>query len=139
MADEGDRPPLERAESRHDRAVVHPPPVAVQLEPVVEDPLDVVERVRTLVVAGELDRAPDLLVRGLLAEALDLPLQPLELRGELRPAQELDARELGEPVSQPELGVLRHGAVPNSRNSRARVERSSARGTTASTWPKRKF
>ena len=32
----------------HDRRVVHPAAVAVELEPVVEDPLDVVERVRPL-------------------------------------------------------------------------------------------
>ena len=38
-----------------------------------------------------------------------------------------------EPVTQPELCVLGHDRVPKSRSSRASVERSSARGTTAST------
>jgi hypothetical protein len=38
----------------------------VELEPVVEDPLDVVERVRALLVPRELDRPPDLLVRRVL-------------------------------------------------------------------------
>jgi len=40
----------------------------VHLEPVVEEPLDVVERVGTVVVPGELDLAPDILVGRLLAD-----------------------------------------------------------------------
>ena len=59
----------------------------MQLEPVVEHPLDVVERVRPVVVTRELDLAPDLLVGGLLADSLDLPLQPLELAGKPRAAE----------------------------------------------------
>jgi hypothetical protein len=66
MADERDGSAAERPDARHDRPVVHPAAVAVELEPVVEDPLDVVERVRALLVPRELDRPPDLLVRRVL-------------------------------------------------------------------------
>jgi hypothetical protein len=67
--------------------VVHPAAVAVELEPVLEDPLDVVQRVRALLVAGEQDAAPDLLVGRVLAEAFELPLEALELGRELRSPQ----------------------------------------------------
>jgi hypothetical protein len=36
--------------------------VTVQLDPVVEEPVDVVQRVRTILVPRELDGTPDLLV-----------------------------------------------------------------------------
>ena len=64
-----------------DRAVVGAAAVAVQLDPVVEDPLDVVERVRPVLVARELDRAPDLVLGrvGLAREPLELALEPLLL------------------------------------------------------------
>jgi hypothetical protein len=59
----------------------------VQLDPVVEQTFDVVERVRTILMTRELDGAPDLLVgrRGL--DAVELPLQLFELTGELRAAE----------------------------------------------------
>ena len=96
----------------HDRVVVHPAAIAVQLEEVVEDPLDVVERVRPLLVAGELDPLPDLLVGRVVLQPLELPLQALELGREPRAAQQLDAAQLGEAVAQAELGVGRHGVPP---------------------------
>ena len=58
VADERDRAAVELAEAGDDRAVVGAAAVAVQLDPVVEDPSDVVERVRPVGVPGELDRAP---------------------------------------------------------------------------------
>ena len=70
--------------------------VAVQLEPVVEDPLDVVERVRPLLVPRELDRVPDLLVGRLGLDPVELALQPLELAGEARAAQEIEAAQLAQ-------------------------------------------
>ena len=87
LAHEDDRAAVELAEAGDHRTVVAERPVAVQLEPVVEHPLDVVERVRPVVVTRELDLAPDLLVGGLLADSLDLPLQPLELAGKPRAAE----------------------------------------------------
>ena len=51
-----DRAAVELPEPGHDRVVVRAAAVAVQLEEVVEDPLDVVERVRPVLVARELDR-----------------------------------------------------------------------------------
>src|SRR5581483_5852506 len=56
LADERDRTAVEFAEAGDHRAVVRAAAVAVQLEPVVEQPLDVIERVRALLVARELDR-----------------------------------------------------------------------------------
>ena len=87
VADERDRAPVEAAEAGDDRRVVGAAAVAVELDPVVEQPLDVVERVRPVLVPRELDRAPDLLVgrRGL--DPLELALEPLELAGDARAAR----------------------------------------------------
>src|SRR6201989_3616600 len=75
LADERDRAAVELAEAGDHRAVVGVEAVAVQLEPVVEDPVDVVERVRAAVVARELDAPPDLLVGRLLLQPVELPLE----------------------------------------------------------------
>jgi hypothetical protein len=55
VADEHDRLALEPPEPRHDRGVVGPYLVAVQLDPVREQSLDVIERVRPVGVARQLD------------------------------------------------------------------------------------
>ena len=123
VPDQRDRAALELADPGHDRVVVHPAAIAVQLEEVVEDPLDVVERVRPLLVARELDALPDLLVRGVVLEPLELALQALELGREPRPAQELDPAQLGQPVAEAELGVVRHAGLANSRISCATTGR----------------
>src|SRR5262249_21861170 len=95
VADERDRPAVEPAEAGDERAVVRAAAVAVQLDPVLEDPLDVVERVRAALVTRELDRAPDLVLgRGLLdLELLELLAEPLLLAGDLRAAEQWQARE----------------------------------------------
>src|SRR5690242_11912653 len=77
LPDEDDRAAAELAEAGDHRTVVAERPVAVQLEPVLEQAVDVVERVRPVIVAGQLDLPPDLFVGRLLADAVDLPLQPL--------------------------------------------------------------
>ncbi len=97
----------ELAETGDHRAVVAERPVAVQLEPVVEQPLDVVERVRPVVVAGQLDLAPDLFVGGLLADPGDLPLEPLELAGDARAAEQRQVPQPPEPLTQPQLVLSR--------------------------------
>ena len=84
------RPP-KRADPRHDGVIVRPAAVAVQLDPVVEDPLDVVERVRPVLVPGELDLRPDLLVGRLRLDPVELALEPLELAREARAAQEIES------------------------------------------------
>ena len=137
MPDERDRATVETAQPGHDGRVVHAPAVAVQLEPVVEDPLDVVERVGPLLMPGQLDAPPDLLVARVRAEALELTLQPLGLRRQVRAAQASHAEELRDAVAQAGLVLAGHDGPPNSRSSRAIVGRSSARGTIASTWPSR--
>ena len=63
----------------------------MQLEPVVQDPVDVVERVRPVLVPGQLDLVPDLLVGRLGLDPVELALQPLELAGEARAAQEIES------------------------------------------------
>src|SRR5205814_638795 len=75
LADERDRPAVELPEPGDHRAVVVGAAVTVQLEPVLEQPFDIVERVRARVVARELDRAPDVLVRRLLLEPVELTLE----------------------------------------------------------------
>jgi hypothetical protein len=79
----------------------------VELEPVVEQALDVVERVRPVVVARQLDLAPDLLVGGLLADPGDLPLQPVQLARELRAAEAREVPQPSEPLTQPQLVLSR--------------------------------
>ena len=103
----------------------------MKLEEVVEDPLDVVERVRTVGMARELDRLPDLLGARVGTEVVELVLQARELTAELRAAQELHAAELTEALAQPHFGFARHQRA-NSRRSCPSVGRSSARGTIAS-------
>ena len=100
MADEDDGPLAELAEAGHDRLVVRPAAIAVELEEVVEDPLHVVERVRALLVPRELDGAPDLLLARLRLQALELILKAIELAAQLRPSQKLHAGELTEPLAQ---------------------------------------
>jgi hypothetical protein len=55
VPDEDDRPVVELAQPGHDGVVVHTRTVALQLEPVVEDALHVVERVRPVLMARQLD------------------------------------------------------------------------------------
>src|SRR6185312_13803310 len=76
VADERDGAPAEPAEARDDRGILHALTVAVQLRPVVEQPFGVVERVRPVVVAGELDGIPDV---GLGGAYGDPPAQPAQL------------------------------------------------------------
>ena len=82
MSEQRDRASVERADSCHDRVVVESSAVAVQLEEVLQHALHVVERVGPLLVAGELDPLPDLLVGRIVLEPLELALEPLELRRE---------------------------------------------------------
>ena len=79
VADEHDGPPAELPEPGHERGVVGATAVAVELEEVVEDPLDVVERVRPVEMTRELDRLPDLLGGRIRPQLVELILQPREL------------------------------------------------------------
>ena len=85
VADERDRAAVELPEPGDDRAVVGAAAVAVQLDPVVEDPLDVVERVRPLRVPRELDERPDLVLGRVRArDRVELLLEPLLLAARRR-------------------------------------------------------
>src|SRR5205823_14881065 len=108
LTDEHDCPAVEATEPGDHRAVVGAAAVAVQLDPVGENPLDVVEGVRAVGMPGELDRAPDLLVGRLGLELLELPLQSLELPGELRATEQWGAAEAVQALAQPPLGLTRH-------------------------------
>ena len=119
-----------------DRAVVGAAAVTVQLDPVVDDPLDVVERVRPVRVAGELDEAPDL-VLGRIGprHRLELALEPLLLARNARAVQQRQALEPAQPLPQPALCLTRQraaGAGPGTAAARSR-------GRIASIWPKRRF
>ena len=135
VADEHDGTPVELPEPGDERRVVGATAIAVELEEVVEDPLDVVEGVRTIDVASELDRLPDLLRGRIGLELVELILQACELAGELRAAQELHAAELTEALAQPHFRFARHQGRSNNRRSRPSVSRRSERGTIASRWP----
>ena len=60
VTDQHDGPPGKLAHAGDEREVVSPPAIAVKLEEIVEDPLDVVEGVRAILMSRKLDRAPDL-------------------------------------------------------------------------------
>ena len=108
MADQRNRPAVEAAEPGDERLVVGPAAVAVQLDEVLEHPLDVVEGVRPVGVTGELDRPPDLFVARLGDDPVELPLQALELSGKPGAAQERQAAEPAQPLAQLDLGLTRH-------------------------------
>ena len=79
VADDRDRPPAERADAGDDRVIVGARAIAVQLDPFVDEVLDVVQRVRAPVVACELNGIPDVRLGGALGEA---PAQAAERRGQ---------------------------------------------------------
>src|SRR5689334_2156364 len=130
-----------RSEPGDERAVVRAAAVAVQLDPVVKHPLDVVERVRPVRMACELDRPPDLLVGRLRLQPLELPLESFGLTVDARAAQEGQPREPRQALSEVDLVILlAHPRLPaNNRKRRDRYGRCSGRGTIASRWPKRRF
>src|SRR5689334_15572790 len=68
VADERDRLAPERADPGHDGRVVALRPVAVKLDEVVADPLQVVQRVGPVLVAGELHRMPGVALPAAAAE-----------------------------------------------------------------------
>src|SRR5262249_5387004 len=131
VPDDRDRAPGELAEPCHERAGVGAAAVAVQLDPVLDEALHVVERVRAIRVTGELDRAPDRLVARVGLEPRQLALEPLALAHDADPAQERQPREAAQPLAQPDLLVAL--AHENNLNSFTSCSRCSARGTIAST------
>ena len=133
IADQRDRAAAEAPEADDDRRVVAVLPVAVELEPVVEQALHVVERVRPVRMARELDGTPDLLVARLRDDAVELALQPLELARDARAPQERKAPQPAQLLPQSQLGVTRHRR--RAAAAGRQYARSSGRGTIASTWP----
>ena len=114
LADDRDRATVEPAEAGDDRGVVGAEAVAVQLEEVVEQALDVVERERALVVSRELDGAPDLLVRLLSRDPVELLLELVDLARDARAPEQARALELAQAVAQPELGLTRHARTTSA-------------------------
>src|SRR5262249_41908639 len=110
LAYERDRTAVEASDSRDDRMIVRAAAVAVQLEPVVEEPFDVIERVGPVLVSRQLDGVPDVLVSRLVGDPLELPLQLLDLCGDTRTAGEVDAAQAREALPQPELLISRHSS-----------------------------
>ena len=110
LTEESDRPAGEASEAADDRRVVGAVPVAVELDEIVQEPFDVVERVRTIGMPSELDGPPDLVRarRGRGGETLELPLQALELAGQLRAAEQGQAPQPREPLAEAELRLTRH-------------------------------
>jgi hypothetical protein len=124
MADEGHGAAVQLPEPRDDGTVVHPAAVAVELDPVVEDPLDVVQGVGPLRMAGELDELPDL-VFGCVSpgDRVELLLEPLLLAGDARAVEKRQALQPAEPRPQPTLGLTAQKASADGPGTRAaRVE-----------------
>src|SRR5262249_36446620 len=91
MADHHDLAPLEAREPADDRLVVREGAIPGELDEVLEQELDVVEGVGTRRVARQLHLLPRRqLGEDLLLELARLPLEPLDLVGEVdRPARQL--------------------------------------------------
>src|SRR5207253_940728 len=119
---EPDGSSVEAPDTGDDRVVVRAPAIAVHLEPVLEQPLHVVERVRPVRMACELDGAPDVLVGRLLGKAFELALELLDLRRQPRAAEKVDAAQAREALAQAQLVVSRH----SSRTAAGAVQRSRA-------------
>src|SRR5918994_5006420 len=124
VPDHGNRPAVKASEPGDEGGILRPGPISVQLHEVLEQPLDVVERVRAVVVPCELDKLPDFLVGSALLDALELALQALELTRQPRPPQKRQAAETAQPLANTKLGFTRHvrrgaGASPGSRAARA--------------------
>src|SRR6185503_7937182 len=105
MADERDRSAVDLAETGDERPVVRAAAVAVQLHPVVDEALHVVERVRPLGVTRELDRPPDRLVGRVLLKALELFLEALRLTVDARTAKQRQPRQPRQALAQVHLLV----------------------------------
>ena len=90
--------------------------IAVELDEVVENALDVVERVRTLLVPGQENRVPDVVLAGLVADPVELALQPAQLGRDAGTAQERQVAELRQALAKPQL--LRRRRPPPSRHGR---------------------
>ena len=89
-------------------------------------------------MACELDRAPDLLVGRRRLDPLELPLQPLELAGKPRAAEEPQRSAACSSRSRrrSSWSVAIAGEQPEQAGE---YVLSSGRGTIASMWPKRRF
>src|SRR5262249_39547941 len=137
VADQRDRAAVELAEPGDEGAVVRATAVAVQLDPVGQHALDVVQRVRAVGMARELDGMPDRLVARVRLQALELLLEPLGLAFDLGAAEKRQPREAREPLAQVQLLVpLGHA---NSLSSFTMSARCCSRGMMSSRWPKRRF
>jgi len=89
VSDQCDRAAVEPADADHEGSVIRAAPISVELDPVLEEPLHIVERVRPILVTRELDGAPDLLVGRRRLDTLELPLQLLELSRKACPAEQV--------------------------------------------------
>ena len=99
VAHQGNGLAVEAADAGHDRSVVRERAIAVQLDEVVEDSLDVVQRVRPVLMAGKLDGAPDLVRARLLRDPVDLVLETGQLPGNADPAQKREVPEPGKALA----------------------------------------
>ncbi len=123
VADQRDRPPVELAEARDDGAVVRATPVAVQLDPVVEQAFDVVERVRAVGMRSRARRSARyrLPSQSPRCRAPSAASNALLLTGHPCPAKQWQARKPPEPLPQPKFGVTGQrvaGAAPSTRAAR---------------------
>ena len=116
-----DRPPVEAAEPGDDRAGRRPAPrspcSSTQSSSIR---VDVVERVRPVLVPGELDRAPDLLVASARPRSARAAAGAARARRRARaPPRSGSVAQLAQPLAQAALGLTR--PLAKSRRTRADV------------------
>ena len=135
---------MEAREAGDDGRVVRERAVAVELDEVVEQALHVVERVRPVLVASELDRVPYVVGARLRRDPLDLP-RSRAISPSTPTPQKRAGPQLGEPLAQSQLLDLARlrlslaGLDREEGEDAAEVRAQLGRRTIASTWPKRLF
>src|SRR6266511_3674956 len=82
--------------------------ISMQLDEVLEEPLDIVEGVGALGVPCELDRPPDFRIRRLRLDAVELTLEALELARDASAPEQRQGSEPAQPFAKVQLGVTRH-------------------------------
>jgi hypothetical protein len=103
VTDQRDRSTAEPAEAGHEGGIVGTSTIAVEFHKVLEHSLDVIQRVRTLLVPSQLDRTPDLLIARSLLESVELALQALELARKPSTAQKRKTAKPAQALAEAKL------------------------------------
>ena len=103
MAHERDRSAAKATEPADDGLVIGERAVAVELDEVIEHPLDVIECVGPIRMAGELDLFPDFVSARLGFDSIDLALETRHLARHADSPQKRKLTQSGKPLTQLQL------------------------------------